>query len=53
MSRLVAGLLAGVDAKDPIPFGAATLVLAAVACAGCYLPARRAIRVSPIVALRG
>ncbi|HKW10881.1 MAG TPA: ABC transporter permease [Gemmatimonadaceae bacterium] len=53
VSRGMAGLLVGVRFTDPVSFGAATALLTLVALAGCYLPARRAIRVDPMVALHG
>jgi putative ABC transport system permease protein len=52
VSHLMAGLLYGVSPSDPLTFISLTGVLVTVALAACYIPARRAMRVDPIVALR-
>ena len=52
VSRALASLLLGVNGSDPVSFAGASLLLAAVAFIGSYLPARRASRVDPMVALR-
>ncbi len=50
--KIVSGLLYQVGALDPVAFTVAPLVLAAAALVACWLPARRATRISPITALR-
>jgi predicted permease len=51
-SVVLSGVLYGVRATDPVVFGSAALLLAAIAMAACILPVRRVLRASPVAALR-
>ena len=52
MTRVIGDMLFGVTATDPITFGGIAALLIGVSLLACYLPARRAIKVDPMTALR-
>lgn len=52
LTRLITKIIYGVSASDPLTFLGVSLLLTAVALLACYIPARRAMRVDPIIALR-
>jgi putative ABC transport system permease protein len=52
LTRAIASLMFGVGKLDPVTLTAAPLTLMAVALLGCYLPARRAAKVDPVIAMR-
>jgi predicted permease len=52
LTRLMASLLFGVNPRDPLTLGVAAAILILIVLAACYIPARRATRVDPMVSLR-
>jgi putative ABC transport system permease protein len=52
LTRMMESLLYGVSSADPATFAGMSIFLAAVAFFACYIPARRAMRVDPMIALR-
>ena len=53
LTRVLSGLLFGVSARDPLTFVVVPGALLVVALAACWIPARRAMQVEPVIALRG
>jgi putative ABC transport system permease protein len=52
LTRLMKSLLFGITATDPVTYAGLSLLLVTVAAIACYIPARRATRIDPLVALR-
>jgi putative ABC transport system permease protein len=52
LTRIITSLLFGVSPADPLIYAGVTILMTAVTLAACYLPARRATNVDPLIALR-
>ena len=52
LTHLISSLLYGISSRDPLIFSAGAALMIAVSLLACYIPARRAMKVNPVVALR-
>jgi ABC-type antimicrobial peptide transport system permease subunit len=52
MARLLVFMLAGISPHDPLTFAGVAVLIAVVSLAACYIPARRAMRIDPLAAVR-
>jgi putative ABC transport system permease protein len=52
LTRFLSSQLFGISARDPLTFASVALLLTAVALMACYIPARRAAKVDPLIALQ-
>ncbi|WP_263351287.1 ABC transporter permease [Acidicapsa acidisoli] len=52
LTRLLSSMLYGIETTDPLTFGSVSFLLSVVALVACYVPARRAMRLNPLIALR-
>ena len=52
VTRFLSSMLYGIGTTDPITFGSVSFLLSVVALVACYVPARRAMRLNPLIALR-
>jgi putative ABC transport system permease protein len=52
VARILEGLLYSISATDPVVYASLALLLLSIAALACYIPARRAMRIDPMIALR-